>query len=55
MCTVSLLAQDKCPHILAVKLSPTLNVLGGTDKVPTPAPINEVSTVVLVISVPSEV
>ena len=42
ICIVSLFAQDKFPHILAVKLSPTVNPLAGTIKLPTPGPIREV-------------
>ena len=55
MCSVSLFAQERGPHIFAVNESPTLNPLAGTVKLPTPVPISEVSTVVFVISVPNAV
>ena len=55
ICIVSLLAQERLPHILATKLSPTLKKLGGTLKLPTPVPIRDVSTVVSVIRGPNAV
>jgi len=55
ICIVSLFAQERVPHILAVNESPTLNVLAGTIKLPTPGPTKDVSTVVSVISVPKAV
>jgi len=43
ICRISLLAQDKVPHILTTKESPTLKVFDGTTKEPTPFPIIDAS------------